>query len=251
MKKGVYVLPNLFTMGNMILGFFAIVTAMNEDFHKAAIAIIFAAVFDGLDGKVARLTHSTSRFGIEFDSLADVISFGVAPAILMYLWALKPYGRIGWLAACLFMSCGALRLARFNVQSAPFQQKYFTGLPIPAAAGMVATFIIFHEHLWGVSGNKPIVIALLTYVCAFLMVSNIKYHSLKELELKKKKPFNILVIAFLIIYVVIAIPQIILFVLACLYALSGPVEFMWGHSFKGRFAFLRDAQGDKQREKKV
>ena len=175
------------------------------------------ALFDGFDGKVARLTGSTSRFGVEFDSLADLVSFGVAPSILFYLWALRPYGRIGWLAACLFMTCGALRLARFNVQASTSERRYFRGLPTPAAAGLIATFIIFHQYIWGTSGNKPIIIALLAYLCACLMVSNIRYHSLKELELKKKKPFNILVAAFLIICIVVAAPQVVLFILATLF----------------------------------
>jgi len=128
MKKGVYILPNLITMGNMFCGFFAIVSAFNGAFFRAAVAILIAAVMDGLDGKVARLTNTSSRFGMEFDSLADLVSFGVAPAILIYAWALKPFGRFGWAAAFLFAVCGAMRLARFNVQADSSESKNFTGL---------------------------------------------------------------------------------------------------------------------------
>ena len=134
----IYVLPNLLTTGNMFFGFVAIVLSIQQDFTHAAYAIVGAAIFDLLDGRVARLTHSTSQFGAEYDSLCDLVSFGVAPGILLFLWALQPFGRIGWLASFLFACCGALRLARFNVQATIIEKNYFQGLPIPMAAGIVA-----------------------------------------------------------------------------------------------------------------
>ena len=148
MKKGIYILPNLFTLGNMLCGFYSIISTIEGRFHHAAVAIFIAALADGLDGKIARLTKTCSRFGVEFDSLADLVSFGVAPALLIYIWALRPYQRVGWLAAFLFVICGALRLARFNVQVYTSENKYFTGLPIPAAATTIASFVLLHQFLF-------------------------------------------------------------------------------------------------------
>src|ERR1700733_9449296 len=137
----IYVLPNLFTTGNMFFGFLSMIQSLEGHFVIAAYCIVAAAVFDTLDGRVARMTHATSKFGMEYDSLSDLVSFGVAPAILLYLWALKPFDRIGWLASFMYMACGALRLARFNVQAQSVEKKYFQGLPIPMAAGIVATSV--------------------------------------------------------------------------------------------------------------
>jgi len=142
-RKGIYILPNLFTLMNLFFGFYSVVCAINSQFKTAAVAIMIAAVFDALDGKIARATHTLSRFGAEFDSLADLVSFGMAPAFLMYLWILKPMGRLGWLAAFLFVACGALRLARFNTNLDQSSDGYFVGLPIPAAAGMNAVIVLF------------------------------------------------------------------------------------------------------------
>ena len=137
MKKGIYILPSIFTLGNMFCGFYAIIAVLSDHFQAAAVAILLAGVFDALDGRVARLTNSCSKFGVEFDSLADLVSFGLAPGILIYMWALKPFGRIGWLASFLFVVCGALRLARFNCQIHTSESWSFTGLPIPMAAGTI------------------------------------------------------------------------------------------------------------------
>ena len=141
--RGTYILPNLFTTANMFCGFFGMVNSFDGHYQTAAVAILASCLFDILDGKVARLVGATSRFGVEYDSLADLVAFGVGPAVLMYMWALKPFGRLGWLAAFLFMACGALRLARFNVQVDTVSKKYFVGLPIPGAACMVSTIVLF------------------------------------------------------------------------------------------------------------
>ena len=183
MRKGVYILPNLFTTGNLFCGFWAIISVFHEKFEYAAYAILLASVFDVLDGKVARLSGATSKFGVQYDSLADLVSFGIAPALLTFSWALRPYGKFGWLAAFLFVVCGALRLARFNVQSASGEVKYFKGLPIPAAALMIALTILLYLELIETGWVKDIAVLAMIYVLAFLMVSNIRYFSFKEFDL--------------------------------------------------------------------
>ena len=168
MKRGVYILPNLFTTGNLFCGFWSIISVFQEKYFYAAVAILLASVFDALDGKVARLSGATTKFGVQYDSLADLVSFGIAPALLAFSWALRPYGRFGWLAAFLFVVCGALRLARFNVQTASGEVKYFKGLPIPAAASMIALTILLYLHLIETGWVKDIVILVMIYILAFL-----------------------------------------------------------------------------------
>lgn len=227
MRKGIYILPNLFTTGSLFAGFYSMVAGINQDYRTAAIWIFAALVCDGLDGKVARATGTTSKFGVEYDSLADLVAFGVAPGLLMYFWALKPFGRLGWLAAFLFVVCGALRLARFNVQVETVESKRFVGLPIPAAASMVAATVLFFHHTGWSSFKKPVILVLI-YFLAFLMVSSIKYYSFKDPELIKKQPFGFLVLAVLLLIIIAAEPAIMLFALFCCYILSGPVGFILG-----------------------
>jgi len=234
MRRGVYILPNLFTTGNLFCGFWAIISVFQEKFFYAALAILLASVFDVLDGKVARLSGATSKFGVQFDSLADLVSFGVAPALLAFSWALRPYGRFGWLAAFLFVVCGALRLARFNVQSSSGEVKYFKGLPIPAAASMIALTILLYHRLIETGWVKDIVILVMIYILAFLMVSTIRYLSFKELNLAKRKPFSIFIFVVLSMIVIIMEPTIVLFSFVLLYVFSGPVNILitW-HKKKG------------------
>lgn len=225
MRKGIYILPNLFTTGSLFAGFYGIVATMSGNFDTAALWILISSIFDGLDGKVARLTGTTSKFGVEYDSLADLVAFGVAPGILMYSWALKPFGRLGWLAAFLFVVCGALRLARFNVQVNTVESKRFVGLPIPAAASMVsATVLLFHHFGWPGS-YKKLAILVLIYLLAFLMVSNFRYYSFKDPGLIKRQPFAFLVLAVLLLIVIAAEPVVMLFVLFLSYIFSGPVGY--------------------------
>jgi len=226
MRRGVYILPNLFTTGNLFCGFWAIISVFHEKFYYAAVAILLASVFDILDGKVARLSGATSKFGVQYDSLADLISFGVAPALLAFSWALRPYGKFGWLAAFLFVVCGALRLARFNVQSSSGEAKYFKGLPIPAAASMIALTILLYFELIEAGGVKDIIILVMIYVLAFLMVSNIRYFSFKEFDLAKRKPFSIFIFVVLTMIVIIMAPVIVLFGFALAYVFSGPVNMI-------------------------
>ena len=226
MRKGVYIIPNLFTTGNLFCGFWAIISVFQERFFYAAFAILLASVFDVLDGKVARLSGATTKFGVQYDSLADLASFGIAPALLAFSWALRPYGRFGWLAAFLFVVCGALRLARFNVQTSSGDPKYFKGLPIPAAAATIALTILLYHRLIETGGVRDIVILVMIYVLAFLMVSNIRYFSFKEFNLAKKKPFSFFVFVVLSMTVIIMEPVIVLFGFVLFYILSGPANML-------------------------
>ena len=225
-KRGIYVLPNLITTAGMFCGFLAIISSVEGRFEEAAVAIIVASLFDALDGRIARLTNAQSRFGVEYDSLADLVSFGVAPAILAYLWALAPYGRFGWLAAFLFAACGALRLARFNTQAGTTDGSYFTGLPIPAAAYFIAATVLFFHYLdLGIRGH--VFFLAVMYVLSFLMVSTIKYFSFKNLDFFRKKSFNGLVAALLLFVVVAAKPYIMFLVIISVYVASGPVTTLF------------------------
>ncbi len=228
MRKGVYILPNLFTTGNLFCGFWAIVSVFQEQFYYAAVAVLLASVFDVLDGKVARLSGATSKFGVQYDSLADLVSFGIAPALLAFSWALRPYGRFGWLAAFLFVVCGALRLARFNVMAASGDTKYFKGLPIPAAASMIALTILLYLRLIETGWVKDIVILVMIYLLAFLMVSTVRYSSFKELGLARRKPFSMFMFVVLSMIVIVMEPVIVLFGFVLIFVLSGPAGTVFG-----------------------
>ncbi len=241
LRKGVYLLPNLFTTGTLFAGFYGIIATMNGGYYVAAWFILVSAIFDVLDGKVARLTGTTSRFGVEYDSLADLVAFGVAPGLLMYSWALKPFGKLGWLAAFLYVVCGALRLARFNVQVDTVESKRFLGLPIPAAASMVASCVLLFYHLGGSGSIRKVSVLILIYVLALLMVSNVRYYSFKDPEMVKRQPFGFLVLLIFVIIVVVAEPQIMIFALFGIYLLSGPASYLFRLPLLRR---IRRRQGD-------
>jgi len=226
-KKGIYVLPNLFTSASLFCGFYAIIAAIQGRYETAAIAILISCLLDGLDGKIARFTHTTTQFGTEFDSLSDLVAFGVAPAVLAFQWALEPFGRFGWLACFMYLICGALRLARFNVQKETVEAKYFKGLPIPAAASLIASLFLFTSALGGLHGSRQILVIVLIYILSFLMVSTIDYLSFKEFELKNRKPFSVLVAVILMLIVIAYKPKIMIFFLLAIYVLSGPVITMY------------------------
>jgi CDP-diacylglycerol--serine O-phosphatidyltransferase len=231
-KKSIYVLPNLFTTGNLFCGFYAIIASLNGRFEIAAISILVANFFDIADGKVARMTNTTSKFGVEYDSLCDLISFGVAPSILIYTWALQPYGKFGWLASFLFTACGALRLARFNVMVAVSEKGRFTGLPIPGAASMVATTVLLMFTIGKTVIDRNIILLLLVYALSFLMVSNIKYISFKDVTFIKQKPLKFLFFIILLILIVVMEPQISLCILMGIYTASGLLEALYSIIFK-------------------
>lgn len=213
-------LPNLLTTMSLFSGFYSIVSSINGRFFHAAVAIIVAGIFDGLDGRIARLTRTTSKFGEQYDSLCDLISFGVAPALMAYLWVLQPYGRYGWLAAFLYVATTALRLARFNSMIDEAPKNVFVGLPCPAAAGMVATSILFCSFI-GTSGTfRDIIMLLMMYGLSYLMVSTHRYSSFKQIS---KTKFQFLVGMVLLLMVIATEPRVTLFLLGVIYVLSGPL----------------------------
>jgi CDP-diacylglycerol---serine O-phosphatidyltransferase len=238
MRKGIYLLPNLITLSSMFAGFYSIVASFNSDYERAAWAILVASVFDVLDGWVARMTHTATRFGIEIDSLSDAISFGVAPGVLVYSWSLQSFGKIGWLAAFFLVACAALRLARFNVQMGSEEKKHFTGLPSPAAALMIATTVLAYQevidtlkelHFAGLADmiSLDYWVLALTFVVAGLMVSNITYHGIKEANLKERRPFGLLVGIVALLGVVAYHPALVLFLISLAYVVLGIGEALF------------------------
>ena len=225
-SRGIYLLPSILTTFGMFAGFYSIIASINGDFTLAAISIMVAMLWDALDGRVARLTNTQSDFGAQYDSLADLVSFGVAPALLVYEWSLSDLGRIGWLAAFIFLACAALRLARFNTQVGISDKRYFQGLPSPAAAGVIASMIWlkfwkFEYFDFGIVSLSYYVGVGITIVCALLMVSNVRYYSFKELD-SKKASFRFLLAIVLSFIVLLSKPNIFLFTGFFLYMLSGP-----------------------------
>ena len=228
--RGIYLLPNLFTSAALFSGFFAIVQAMNGHFELAAIAIFIAMVLDGLDGRVARMTNTQSAFGAEYDSLSDMVSFGVAPALILYIWALKPLGRLGWLAAFMYCACAALRLARFNTKLDDEHQdkRYFQGLPSPGAAALLAGFV-WVSYEYGVSGRDVFFGILqwkwmawgITVFAGASMVSDLRYYSGKDINLKHSVPFFVILGIMLVMVLVSYSPPEVLFFVMVVYALSG------------------------------
>ncbi len=224
-KKGIHILPSLFTTGNVFCGFYAFIAVLNEQFYFAAWAIVAGMIFDGLDGRIARLTKTTSAFGEQYDSLADIITFGMAPAFLAYSWVLKPFGRLGWMAAFLFLLCAALRLARFNVTKPEIRSEHFVGLPSPASAVVIASIVIAFEDLFATRMN-PFIMVMVVYALAFLMVSNIKYPAFKRFDFKKRVVFSRFLFVILFIYVLATIPRVALFILGITYAIIGPIGLL-------------------------
>jgi len=236
-RKGVYVLPNLFTLAALFGGFYAIVMAMNGRFEQAAVGVFCAMVLDSLDGRVARMTNTQSTFGEQMDSLSDMVSFGAAPALIVYEWALKGMGKAGWVAAFVYCSCAALRLARFNTNLTVVDKRYFQGLPSPAAAAVVMGFIWLMDD----AGYQPSdmhgwlagLAMALTLVAGLTMVTNLPFYSFKEFSLKRTVPFVVIVALALAIALINLHPPIVLFAVFCLYASSGYGVYVW-RRMKGR-----------------
>jgi CDP-diacylglycerol--serine O-phosphatidyltransferase len=224
-KRGIYILPNLFTTLALFAGFYAIVQGMNHDFEKSAIAIFVAMVLDSLDGRVARLTRTQSAFGAEYDSLSDMVSFGAAPALVMYEWALRDMGRLGWIAAFVYCAGAALRLARFNTQLSVADKRWFTGLPSPAAAALVAGMIwVFNDyHVKG--GEVRGFAAAITIYAGITMVSNVKFYSGKDINLRRAMPFWMALIFVVVLLLISSAPSIVLWGVMLAYGVSGYV--MW------------------------
>jgi len=222
-RRGIYLLPNLFTTAALFAGFYAVIAAMNQHFEAAAVAVFVAMLLDGLDGRVARLTNTQSDFGAEYDSLADMVSFGVAPALVAYQWALSDLGKLGWLAAFVYTAGAALRLARFNTQVGIADKRYFQGLASPSAAAIVSGLVWTGDTLgFGGSGAAAATFAI-TVLAGLLMVSNIRYYSFKGINFRDKVPFVAILLAVLIIVLVSVNPPLVLFGAFLIYTLSGPI----------------------------
>jgi CDP-diacylglycerol--serine O-phosphatidyltransferase len=230
-RKGIYLLPNLLTLGALFAGFYAIIAGMNGNFNAAGWAILIAAVLDGLDGRVARMTNTQSAFGAQFDSLSDMVSFGVAPALIVFSWALSSLGNAGWAASFLFISCAALRLARFNVQLGTIDKRFFVGLQSPVAAGLV-TFVVWVGYKYEVepSGGVAIATALLTAFVGLLMISNYRYYSFKEIHFRGTVPYVVFLMAVILLVVIAQNPHEVLLAMCLLYAASGPLIALYRKS---------------------
>jgi CDP-diacylglycerol--serine O-phosphatidyltransferase len=226
-RRGIYLLPNLFTIAGLFAGFYAIVSAMEGYFSNAAISIFIAMIMDFFDGRVARLTNTQSAFGAELDSLSDMVSFGVAPALVVYSWSLESLGKLGWLAAFIFAAAGALRLARFNTQALVMDKRYFQGLPIPAAAGILASMVWLSVDSEIPGEVVDMTAAVLAILAAILMVSNIRYYSFKEIDLKGRVPFVAILLVVLAFVGISLDPPKILFLLFFCYGISGPILTLW------------------------
>ena len=223
LRSGVYILPNLFTTGGLVAGFYSIICTDNEAFWMAAVMILVAQACDMLDGRIARLARATSSVGVQYDSLADLVAFGVAPAFLVYTWALRPWGRWGWLAATAYVVCAALRLARFNVQVGTVEKRFFVGLPSPAAADVVASTVLLFYYFRGQgTPNKHVTMLLLIFAVAALMVSEVRYFSFKEFRIHRRHPFPVLLGVIGIVLLTIGAPAPMLFLVMTGFALSGP-----------------------------
>jgi len=230
-RRGIYLLPNMLTLGALFSGFYAVIAGMSGDFNEAGWAILIAGILDGLDGRIARLTNTQSAFGAQFDSLSDMVSFGVAPALIMFSWAFAPLGRLGWAASFIYMSCAALRLARFNVQLGTVDKRFFVGLQSPLAAGVV-TFLPWLGYKYGleISSLLAYFCAILTVFIGFLMISNYNYPSFKELQFKGTVPYIVFVLVVILLVVVAQNPHEVLLLMSVVYALSGPI--MWVYKKK-------------------
>lgn len=227
-RRGIYLLPNLLTLGALFAGFYAIIAGMGGNFNEAGWAILIASVLDGLDGRVARMTNTQSAFGAQFDSLSDMVSFGVAPALIIFSWALSSLGEAGWAASFIYISCAALRLARFNVQLGTVDKRFFVGLQSPVAAGLV-TFVPWVGYKYGIEITSAVAIgtAVLTAFTGILMISNYRYFSFKEIHFKGTVPYVVFLMAVVLLVVIAQNPHEVLFTMCVLYAASGPAIWLY------------------------
>jgi len=223
LRRGIYVLPSLLTTGNLFAGYYSIVSAMHGEFREAAIALGIAFVLDGLDGRIARLTNTQSEFGKVYDSLADVLTFGAAPGVLLLSWGLWDLGRVGWLTSFFFLVCAAVRLARFGVKDGKTDHRFFVGLPTPAAACMFAAVVFYSpQALESLTLNRILLGAVV--LIALLMVSKIRYRSFKDFDLRRRQPYSLIVILAIVIYLIALDPERVLLMIAVGYVASGPIE---------------------------
>lgn len=246
-RKGIYILPNLFTLAALFGGFYAVVMAMNERFDMAALGVFSAMVLDSLDGRVARMTNTQSAFGEQMDSLSDMVSFGAAPALIAYEWALKGLGRWGWIAAFVYCSCAALRLARFNVNTGVVDKRYFQGLPSPAAAALVVGFIWLMTEYQVKPYQVPWGMFAIALYAGLTMVTNVPFYSFKDIQMKKSVPFVVIVLIALGIAIINIYPPVVLFALFVVYGLSGYAVYFWRKA-KGQRASVISTSTDEPEE---
>lgn len=244
-RRGIYLLPNLLTLGALFSGFYAVIAGMSGNFNEAGWAIFIAAVFDGLDGRIARLTNTQSAFGAQFDSLSDMVSFGMVPALIMFSWALAPLGRVGWAASFIYMSCAALRLARFNVQLGTVDKRFFMGLQSPLAAGVV-TFVpwVAYKYALDVTPFIAYLAAILTVFAGLLMISNYKYFSFKELHFKGTVPYMVFIFTVVLLVVIAQNPHEVLLSMCVIYALSGPAVSLYKK--RDKLKLVRNKSGEEE-----
>jgi CDP-diacylglycerol--serine O-phosphatidyltransferase len=230
-RKGIYLLPNLFTTGALFAGFYAVISAINGNYEGASIAVFVAMFLDGLDGRVARLTNTQSAFGVQYDSLADMVSFGVAPSLVMFNWALSGLGKLGWAASFIYIACAALRLARFNTLAEKADKRFFTGLASPPAAALLASMVwVFSDLGYGdveIPATIGYLAAFVTAWVGLLMVVNVPYHSFKGIDFKGRVPFVVILLVVLVFGIVTIDPPIVLLAMAVVYALSGPAIYLF------------------------
>ena len=232
-RRGIYLLPNLLTLGALFAGFYAVIAGMSGNFNEAGWAILIAGICDGLDGRIARLTNTQSAFGAQFDSLSDMVSFGMAPALIMFSWAFAPLGRVGWAASFIYMSCAALRLARFNVQLGTVDKRFFLGLQSPLGAGLV-TFVPWVGYKYGLEVTPLIsyLAAILTVFAGLLMISNYQYFSFKELNFKGTVPYMVFLFTVALLVVIAQNPHEVLLTMCVIYAISGPATWLYRKQFR-------------------
>lgn len=218
----IFVLPNLFTTANLFAGFYSILSGIKENWNNAALAIIIAGFLDGLDGRIARMTKTQTAFGEQYDSMSDLMSFGIAPALLMYHWALAPYGRLGWFASFMYLTCAALRLARFNVLKQTSEKRYFQGCPSPLAAGTAASAVLFYQE-FGFEASKSVYILIIMFALAMAMISMIHYRSFKDTSLLSQRKFGLFVLFLAFIVLLSTFPERLLFPIGVTYVVAGPI----------------------------
>jgi CDP-diacylglycerol---serine O-phosphatidyltransferase len=244
-RRGIFLLPNSLTTGALFAGFYAVVLGMSGDFRSACVAIVVAMVLDGLDGRVARLTNTQSAFGAQYDSLSDMLAFGVAPALICFSWALADLGKIGWTAAFIYVACAALRLARFNVQLGTADKRYFVGLASPAAAGVVVFMVwacVYYDV--EVTSLVAMIAAIITAMAGALMVLNVKYYSFKDVDFRNRVPFVVILLVIMAFVIVSWNPPIILFLMAIVYASSGPVMAVYYYRQSRSVKLREDPAGE-------
>ncbi|MDR0933553.1 MAG: CDP-diacylglycerol--serine O-phosphatidyltransferase [Burkholderiaceae bacterium] len=232
-RKGIYLLPNMITISALFCGFYAVVMSLNLEFKQSTVAIFIGMILDSMDGRVARLTHTQSEFGAQLDSLSDMVTFGVAPALVAYEWSLKGMGRVGWVAAFIYCACAALRLARFNTNIAVVDKRFFQGLPSPAAAAIVAGFIWLMDDMGFFGRDFYWTCWWITLYAGLTMVTNVPFYSFKEMNIRKSVPFIVVIVLVLIVVTVSVDPPKVLFGLFVLYGVSGYIVYVW-HKFQGR-----------------